>query len=229
MVARETTLHGQADRLRNGALWAWLALVGVQTLLNVGAVLFIDVPADRIYRYSNAVQALLQFGVMLAIVVLIARPGGLRETLALKQPLSWKRAAALGVLVVISILLLLAILGPLLEAGEAQRLSQPWDPDRVIPFALNVMVIALVAPVVEELTYRGLGFTLLERFGQSWAIVLTAALFAVSHGLIALLPISVAFGLGLGYLRRRTGSVYPGIALHVLLNALTVSATALAS
>ena len=38
----------------NRALVAWLALVGIQGLVNVGSVLFVDVPDDRVYRYSTA-------------------------------------------------------------------------------------------------------------------------------------------------------------------------------
>jgi len=38
-----------------------LALVAAVTLLNIGTVMFVDVPADRIYRYSTTVLALLQF------------------------------------------------------------------------------------------------------------------------------------------------------------------------
>jgi len=40
---------------------------------------------------------------------------------------------------------------------------------------------------------------------------------------------ATAFGLGLGYLRSQTGSVYPGILLHILVNALSVAAIAFGS
>ncbi len=204
----------------NRRLGAWIALVLTQAALNVGAVLTVDVPEDRVFRYSNAVQALAQFGAMLAVVLAIARPGGLRRMLALRRPSSWKRAVVLGVVVTLATLVLLAALSPLLDAGEAQRLASDWDGHRALPFAANAFVIILFGPVVEELTFRGLGFTLLERFGVGSAIVLTAVLFAVSHGLVALLPISAAVGVGLALLRSRTESVYPAMAVHVLLNAL---------
>jgi hypothetical protein len=90
-----------------GALWAWLVLVAAVTLLNIGTVMFVDVPADRIYRYSTTVLALLQFGLMLAVVGVIARAGGLREVLALRAPSSWLHAAAVGAVVFIGTVLLL--------------------------------------------------------------------------------------------------------------------------
>lgn len=96
-------------------------MVVVQALVNVGSVLFVDVPEDRIYRYSNAALTLLQFGVLLAVVLLIARPRGLREALALRRPVSWRNAAALGALVMVGTLVLVVALGPLLDAGDAQK------------------------------------------------------------------------------------------------------------
>jgi len=45
--------------------------------------------------------------------------------------------------------------------------------------------------------------------------------------LIALLPASFVFGAGLAYLRSRSSSVYPGIVLHVVFNALGVAGSTL--
>ncbi len=59
--------------------------------------------------------------------------------------------------------------------------------------------------------------------------MVTAGAFALSHGLVELLPASAAFGLGLAYLRSHTESLYPGIVLHVLVNTLGVAATTLGS
>jgi membrane protease YdiL (CAAX protease family) len=86
------------------------------------------------------------------------------------------------------------------------------------------MLIAFVGPVVEELTFRGLGFTLLRQYGPGLAIATTGVLFALSHGLLALLPTAAAFGFGLAYLRSRTDSVYPGMLVHVLFNVIGVLA-----
>ncbi len=214
-----------AERVGSGALWAWCAVVGAQIVVNVASVAFVDVPEDKIYHYRFAALAALQFGVLLAAILVIASRSDLREALALRRPASWARAAAIAIPVTVATLALVAILDPLLNSGEAQNLAPEWDPARAAPFVVNAVVIALVAPVVEELVFRGLGFTLfLRRFGTWVAIVVTALLFAASHGLVELLPASAALGMGLAYLRSRTASVYPGIIVHVLLNLLGVLA-----
>jgi membrane protease YdiL (CAAX protease family) len=79
-----------------------------------------------------------------------------------------------------------------------------------------------VAPVVEELTFRGLGFTLLSSLGPDTALFGTAVFFGLYHGFVLALPVFVIVGLALGWLRRRTDSVYPGMVMHGAFNAVAL-------
>ena len=213
------------DRAR---LVAWSSFVAFFAAINYAGRFFgEEPPPDTLYRYVNAVAGALQFAVMLTIVLLISR-GRVRELLALRQPPSWWRASGISLAVLAGVLLLGAALEPFLDPGEEQGLlPQRWDPDRAGAFAANFAVVAGLAPIVEELTFRGLGFSLLARFGRAAAVLLVALAFGLAHGLLEALPLLVAFGAGLAYLRSRTGSVYPAVALHAVFNAvaLTVSVT----
>jgi membrane protease YdiL (CAAX protease family) len=80
----------------------------------------------------------------------------------------------------------------------------------------------VVAPVVEELTFRGLGYSLLEPIGRLAAILWVGVAFGLAHGLIEGLPILIVFGCGLAFLRERSGSVYPGMAVHATFNAVAL-------
>jgi membrane protease YdiL (CAAX protease family) len=114
-------------------------------------------------------------------------------------------------------------LDPLLHPGKEQGLTpSSWQPAHAAAFGLNVFALAVVGPVVEELTFRGLGFTLLERYGQTAAIIVIGIAFGVWHGLIDALPVLIVFGTGLAFLRSRTQSVYPGMLLHGLFNGLAL-------
>ena len=66
-------------------------------------------------------------------------------------------------------------------------------------------------PFAEELTYRGLGYSLLIPFGRWPTIFLVGLLFGLAHGLLVSLPIIVAFGCALAWIRDRTDSVVPGM------------------
>jgi len=81
-----------------------------------------------------------------------------------------------------------------------------------------------VAPFVEELLYRGLGFGLLTPFvGPLPAIIITGIAFGLAHGLVLGLPVLAIFGMVLAWLRWQTGSVVPGMIVHALFNGLALA------
>ena len=54
---------------------------------------------------------------------------------------------------------------------EQGLIPQHWDSSRIAPFAAFAFVVVVVAPIVEELQFRGVGYGLLERFGPTAAIL----------------------------------------------------------
>ena len=90
-------------------------------------------------------------------------------------------------------------------------------------FVMLLFVAAIVPGICEELAFRGLIHTGLRRsFGTNHAIVWGGAMFALLHlnpwNFIGLW----SFGALLGYLRERTGSVYPSMVAHVANNSLAL-------
>lgn len=181
-------------------------------------------PKDLLYRWSTVPANLIQFAIIAAIVWGIAGLGNRRELLAVRKPTSWKTAAKIGVGIAILMIVLTQLLGPLLEPGQEQGVTpDTWQPDRVGAYIANGLVIAVVTPIVEEVTFRGLGYSLLARYGRWLAIVATGVAFGLAHGLVQALPFLVAFGIGLAYLRSRVDSVVPCIVLHGLFNAVALT------
>ena len=207
-----------------GKLAGWLVFVAAFAALNY-ATRFLPSKPNRnvLYTWSAAVGGLVQMGIILGIVLAIARGRPKDEYLGLRRPTSWPRAIGLCVLVLIGVFVLSAILSPILHPGEEQGLvPRTWHGDKAAPFVANFIVVCLIAPVVEELTFRGLGYRLLEPFGRWTAVLLVGLLFGLAHGLVEALPILAAFGAGLAYVRMRTGSVYPGMIVHATFNSLVL-------
>ena len=190
-------------------LVAWLTLVGAVSALGYAdRIAGGKPPKDVVYKYSTAISELLLFGVILVLVLVIARGLPRRETFALRPPRSWGRAAGLALAVFIAIWVVSLALDPVLHPGREQGLAPPaWEPAHAAAFGLNVFALAVVGPIVEELTFRGLGFTLLARYGQAFAIVAVGVAFALWHGLIEALPVLFVFGAGLAFIRSRTRSI----------------------
>ncbi len=181
-------------------------------------------PKDLLYQWTTLGNSLLQYAVIGLIVYGIAGLGNRRELLALRRPTSWPRSLAIGVGVGLMMLILSAALGPLLDPGQEQGVTPDrWEPAHAAAYVANGFVICVVAPLVEEMTFRGLGYSLLVRFGRWTAIALVGVAFGLAHGLVQALPFLVALGAGLAYLRSRVDSVYPGIILHGVFNAVALA------
>lgn len=211
-----------ADRT-GGRTAGWTALVAALAALNY-ADRFVSgkPPKDVLYQWSTAIGSAVLFGVIVAIVLMIARPDF--DLLALRRPLSWRRALLQMLGVLVAIYVITAAVSPLLHPGREQGLTPDhWDSSRAAPFLANAFVVCVVAPITEELTFRGLGFSLLRPLGATAAVLLTALAFGLAHGLVDALPVLFAFGVGLAYIRLRQDSVVPGMVLHGLFNAIALA------
>jgi membrane protease YdiL (CAAX protease family) len=182
-------------------------------------------PKDLLYRWSTVVGNLVQFAIIAAIVYGIAGAAGeRRRVLALRRPTSWRTALGVGVGIGVGMYLLTIVLGPILHPDREQGVTpDTWEPKHAAAYIVNGIVVAMVAPIVEELTFRGLGYSLLARYGRWTAILGTGLAFGLAHGLVNSFPFLAAFGIGLAYLRSRVDSVYPGMIVHGLFNAIALT------
>ena len=200
---------------------AWLALVALMIAAAYAGRFLVDDPIeDPLYRYSTAVNGIVIYSFLLGILLVIGTNLAKREFFALRPPESWPRALGLAAAAYVIIFLGAGIILIALDAGDEQGLTpEEWQPDKLGPYAANFVAVAIVAPVVEELMYRGAGLSLLERFGTPAAVIATAIAFGLAHGLFLALPALVLFGLVTAWVRLRTNSVYPSMLVHAAFNA----------
>jgi len=163
--------------------------------------------------------------------LIVYRPSGLRDRLRFRPvPV---RFFALGLLVWLVVLaacmVVLAVLGLASGSLTGPALSLVRDATDMarIPYAngfdwfLIVVRALLLAGLAEELLFRGVLYGWLRRRLPAWAtILLTAALFMVEHIYPVIFPIAFLYGIGVGWLRERCGSVLPGFVVHVLTDTL---------
>jgi membrane protease YdiL (CAAX protease family) len=205
-------------------LAAWLAFVLVITGLNyLGRFAGEDTPDDIAYRWSTSIGAIVLYAFTLGILALISWGLPRRELFALRRPRSWGRAAAYTAVALVAIWIASGALAPFLDANDEQGfVPDEWDSSRAGAFAAFFFSVAVVAPIAEELTYRGLGVGLLLPYGTILAVVVTGVLFGLSHGLVVGLPVLTVFGLVIGWLRVKTDSIYPPMILHGFFNGIAL-------
>ncbi len=84
--------------------------------------------------------------------------------------------------------------------------------------------IVLIAPFVEETFFRSFVFAgLRSRYDWRKAAVISAALFAAAHMELTFFIPAFALGLLFAYLYQRSDSIWPGMIVHTLMNALAVT------
>ncbi len=182
---------------------------------------------DFLFRWTTAIFTFAFDGLVLLLVLLIARGLSTRDAFALRQPVSWPSAWRIAGAALVAIYAASFVAEVVIGHGaREQAVPQFWDPTRVDAFIANAIAIAAFVPIVEEALCRGIGFRLLEAYGQPVAVAGSAIAFALAHGAVNDLPWVLVTGLGLGYLRSRSGSLYPCIGLHAFVNGVAVLASA---
>ena len=97
--------------------------------------------------------------------------------------------------------------------------------EKLGPVAVQVLLIAIIVPICEETCFRGMLFSgLRERMPRLAAALVSGLIFGALHattGVSAVPPLMV-FGVILALLYEKTGSIVPGILLHMLNNSIAL-------
>lgn len=140
-------------------------------------------------------------------------PGG-----AIRAGLGWGVVAWIGAsLVSYAVYFVFEALGLDAEPQAAEQALATIDP------WLAVLAIVILAPIAEELFFRGVVFNaFLREGGRRWAFIGSSALFGAIHlSLVALIPIFL-LGLALAWVYDRTNNLLAPIAMHVVVNGASV-------
>ena len=87
---------------------------------------------------------------------------------------------------------------------------------------LNILLLAGVPAILEELIFRGVIFNGYKKLGSIKAILISSALFALIHGSLQQLLFPFLFGLILSFTAYKTGSVIAPMIIHFMNNATVV-------
>ena len=91
-------------------------------------------------------------------------------------------------------------------------------PDNAFGYIVFAVGCAVMPALVEEFAFRGILLTSLRKYGDKFAIVCSALLFAIMHGNMVQIPFAFIAGLALGYFMVTTGSIRTSVLIHFLNN-----------
>lgn len=166
----------------------------------------------------------LVFALSLMLIVLRFRKQSIKETLALNKPKLIDILLFVGIWIVwLAISEFVFYKLNVLETGQ-------WKNFTTAHVVVRGLSICIVAPIVEELIFRGLLFTRFKsRFGLKGAIFIPATLFALIHFKIDEGSLSNVWMLMIfidavyyGYVRYKSNSIIITILLHALGNSVAL-------
>jgi membrane protease YdiL (CAAX protease family) len=202
------------------------ALVAALIIGAVGAIFGADIadPPASVSILSVIAQdaCLIAAALFFARMVAVPRPAqfGLR-------PAPLKRSALLVVggyvgFVILSYLWLSAIGQPDAKDTITESLGAK---DSTVALIAVTFVVTVCAPLAEEFFFRGYFFGALRKNGFWFAALLTGLAFGIVHVFgspIAFIVPLALLGTALCFIREKTGSLYPGIALHCINNSVAM-------
>jgi uncharacterized protein len=190
---------------------------------------------DEIIRLSTdlpfialpTVLSLVISGVLMIFILwLYLRRNNRTDAIRLNQwsNLSWINTIAISVALVGAGLLFNYLYGtyvfPDVEMQDQVRKLFAAIPKTPVNWVILNATVAVVAPLLEELLFRGLLQNSLANRMPIWtAILLSAAIFAAVHMQLHAFPALMALGAVFGYIYHITGSLRVTILLHMLNNA----------
>jgi membrane protease YdiL (CAAX protease family) len=207
-----------------------MAIGGVLIALGLGIVLgvpaiVIDEPSEG--NLSSAANAFVQLATALGfLLVPLAVASGwgaapLRQALGRLGLRGFRPGAIKWMLAAIgAYLVFAAVYSAIFGAPEQEDIAESFG---AVP--VQILLIVIAAPISEEVCFRGMLFGgLRTRMPRYAAALLSALIFGALHALtgITAVPPLIFFGFVLALLYERTGSILPGILLHMLNNSVAL-------
>lgn len=98
-------------------------------------------------------------------------------------------------------------------------------PSEMLETVLYCVNTILIAPIIEEIAFRGFLMQSLRRFGDSFALIVSAVLFGLLHVSPVSIFYAIPMGLVMGYFVLFTGSLHTAMIVHFINNLLAVLLT----
>jgi membrane protease YdiL (CAAX protease family) len=194
--------------------WTILLFAAVLTVGSVGIALFLRYQPHGLIT----ILTLFYFVALASVAIAVASKGREAAPALGIRPARW-RYVLLGPLATLVLSVLVSQIGPQPE-GMKQVIELAQDPRKLLP---SLIAFALMAPLVEELVFRGLLYGWIEsRCNSTAALIVSSLAFAAAHFEPAHIVLVLPLGFLFGWLRQRTNSLVPSLVAHVVNNGFAV-------
>lgn len=211
------------------AVWLILSGIGIGFLVSIILMIILAAPTD-----VRKIQLILLVGELFMIIPILL--WGSRQRLSIVELLRFHLLPAPATVATVPIALGLTIIVDALD-HLAQKIFPPPEQLARIGELLKITdwrsallvigIVVIIAPLVEELLFRGFLQRVLEyRLGDiTRAVLISALVFALMHFNIWWVVQIYVLGVFMGYLAWRTNSVWPSFIIHACNNGWSIVLT----
>lgn len=213
------------------AVWVAFSFYLSQALL-AGVLLLLNEVGVQFDALNPAVLNTSLAGVvyLLTLVIVIGAPWWIkrwkvtRQELGIQKPLSWRDLLLSPPAYILYMLLTVATIQVATRVIPSFDIAQPQDVlfsglGQNYEFALAFLTLVIIAPIAEELLFRGYLFGKLLRYVPVWvAMLFTSLLFGAVHGQWNVAVDTFVLSMVMCSLRLYTGTIWAGVVLHMIKN-----------
>jgi membrane protease YdiL (CAAX protease family) len=203
---------------------ASIVVVGMLAALLMAVDSSIDKDSPWLTLLSTVGLDLCVIGAIVGVAAMTTKPRpwqfGLRAA-----PL--RHAIAMAFIAVVAFLAFEITYTGIFDPKNPQKIVEDLGADESTALLVcGAIAVIVVAPIAEELLFRGFLFRVLRlRMGFWLAAGIDGVLFGLVHGSLVILPILAVLGVALCWVYERTGSLFPCIAMHALNNTIAYGGT----
>lgn len=212
------------------AVWVGVALFAMQFILSF--ILGLILPKEALTsNITNAAYQVVVYALSLVVVIFVPwkllKMKTTREELGLRGLPTWTDLllAPIGLIVTLLVSAALTALMMLIIPGD-----EIWRQEQVVgysnlyqfsDFLMAFVCLVILAPFCEEVLFRGWLYGKLRfKMPAVPAILIVSLLFGVMHGQLNVGVTVFAMSIGMCVMRELTGTIWGGVLLHMLKNAL---------
>lgn len=226
----------ESRALRTSSIAHGLAVLGFSVFAYVLSAILVTIPGFSAAFKNNALFNTAVNAAFSVVIIflpfffgyLFQKKRGLIKALPLGTPNDSKAAVLLvfiGLMCCVAGSYATGILTSVIESIFGVTFTMPEN-DAVINsvpmFFASVLSTAVVPAFVEEFAIRGTVMQPLRRYGDKFAILMSALVFALMHGNMLQIPFAFVAGIAIGYAVTVSGSMWVGVAIHFLNNLMSV-------
>ena len=219
--------------IKRQSIRAGLCVIAFLILDYAASFILVFSPLYTLYVQNETVKGLIEMGYYLLCMLVpfvvafrTMRPEDRQMLTLFEKPVSKSAAVAAvfaGFLMCTAADYVTSVLVTILENAGFSVEGGVYDtPVTGVSLVYSLLTIGILPAFVEEFALRGVIMQPLRRHGDRFAIVMSACIFALMHGNLSQFSFAFIVGLAIGYFVVATGSVWVGVAIHMLNNTYSV-------